>query len=219
MFDIGAIELLILAIVAIIVVGPKDLPGMLRGLGRFMGKMRSMAREFQTQFEDAARGTGIDEIRKGISDVRSYTSPTRAASKFINPLKETAEGIKSDVENQSTGSDGAIPASPAQENGKPAAEKSAAAPEPAGTSTATKSGTHKKTDAGNVGADTGKTASVRRPKSPAPSGRAPKAASNKTAEGVKPKAKAKVTARATKPTATKPGKGSKGGSTSAASHD
>ncbi|MDE0112845.1 MAG: Sec-independent protein translocase protein TatB, partial [Albidovulum sp.] len=47
MFDIGWSELLIIGIVALIVVGPKDLPGMFRALGRFTGKMRGMAREFQ----------------------------------------------------------------------------------------------------------------------------------------------------------------------------
>ncbi|SPH17361.1 Sec-independent protein translocase protein TatB [Defluviimonas aquaemixtae] len=71
MFDIGWSELLLIGIVALIVVGPKDLPGMFRTLGRFTAKARAMGREFQRAMDDAARETGVKETA---DDLRAMTS-------------------------------------------------------------------------------------------------------------------------------------------------
>ncbi|PKP71586.1 MAG: twin-arginine translocase subunit TatB [Alphaproteobacteria bacterium HGW-Alphaproteobacteria-4] len=71
MFDIGGSELLVIGIVALIVVGPKDLPGMFRTLGRFTAKARGMAREFSRAMEDAADATGM---RETANDIKSLTS-------------------------------------------------------------------------------------------------------------------------------------------------
>ncbi len=97
MFDIGGTELLVIAIIAIIVVGPKDLPGMLRNFGRFVGKMRSMARDFQNQFEQAARESGLDEVRRGISDVQSY-SPANQVKKAVGSIADEGDKLKRDIE-------------------------------------------------------------------------------------------------------------------------
>jgi sec-independent protein translocase protein TatB len=70
MFDIGWSELLLVAVLAIIFVGPKDLPRLMRTLGQYTAKMRSMAREFQNSFEDLARETELDELRKQVADLR-----------------------------------------------------------------------------------------------------------------------------------------------------
>ena len=70
MFDIGWSELLVIAVVAIIVVGPKDLPRMMRSFGSYAGKLRRMASDFQRQFEDAMRESELDEVRKAIHSVR-----------------------------------------------------------------------------------------------------------------------------------------------------
>ncbi|MEQ8612122.1 MAG: Sec-independent protein translocase protein TatB, partial [Parvibaculum sp.] len=67
MFDIGWSELLILAAIAIIFVGPKDLPRMMRTIGQYVGKVRAMARDFQSSFEDLARETELEELRKEVS--------------------------------------------------------------------------------------------------------------------------------------------------------
>ncbi|MGB7261696.1 MAG: Sec-independent protein translocase protein TatB [Albidovulum sp.] len=71
MFDIGWSELLLIGIVALIVVGPKDLPGMFRTLGRFTAKARSMGRDFQRAMDDAARETGINETA---ADLKAMTT-------------------------------------------------------------------------------------------------------------------------------------------------
>jgi len=69
MFDIGWSELLVIAVVAIIVVGPKDLPRLMRAFGHYASKLRRMAGEFQHQFENAMREAELEEARKAIESV------------------------------------------------------------------------------------------------------------------------------------------------------
>lgn len=68
--EIGASELLVIAIVALIVVGPKDLPMLLRKLGQFMAKLRGMAAEFRASFDEMARQSELDELRKEVEAMR-----------------------------------------------------------------------------------------------------------------------------------------------------
>lgn len=88
MFDIGGSELLLIGVVALIVVGPKDLPVMFHSLGRMTAKARAMAREFSRAMEDAAKETGLDAAAKGIKDVGAavkspgMTALERATEKF-----------------------------------------------------------------------------------------------------------------------------------------
>lgn len=69
MFDIGWSELLVIAVVAIIVVGPKDLPRLMWAFGHYASKLRRMAGEFQHQFENAMREAELEEARKAIESV------------------------------------------------------------------------------------------------------------------------------------------------------
>ena len=71
MFPEGrALEFLIAAVVALIVVGPKDLPVLLRKFGQFMAKVRSMAAEFRASFDEMARQSELDELRKEVEAMR-----------------------------------------------------------------------------------------------------------------------------------------------------
>jgi len=88
MFDIGFAELLVIGIVALIVVGPKDLPGMFRTLGRFTGKMRGMAREFQRAMNEAADSTGMGDVAK---DLKAATNPKKMGLDKLNQAAENFE--------------------------------------------------------------------------------------------------------------------------------
>ena len=69
MFDITSSKLLILAIVALIVVGPKDLPILLRTVGKYLGVIRRQAAEFRAQFDEALREAELDQLKKDFDSV------------------------------------------------------------------------------------------------------------------------------------------------------
>jgi len=68
--DIGGTEILVIAIVALIVVGPKDLPNLLRKIGAFTAKLRGMAADFRSSFDDMARQSELEELRKEVEALR-----------------------------------------------------------------------------------------------------------------------------------------------------
>jgi len=79
MFPEGrAFEFLIVAIAALVFVGPKDLPALLRKLGQFMAKVRSMAAEFRASFDEMARQSELDELRREVEALRAQR-PVEAA--------------------------------------------------------------------------------------------------------------------------------------------
>ena len=90
MFDIGWLELIVIGIVALIVVGPKDLPGMFRTVGRFMGKARGMAREFQRAMEDES---GLKEAASSLNTIKDPLAQAQASAKSYTDsfLKERDE--------------------------------------------------------------------------------------------------------------------------------
>ena len=75
---IGTGELLVIAAIALIVVGPKDLPVLMRKVGRFMARMRGMAAEFRASFDEMARQSELDELRQEVEALRQ--------GRFIEPI-------------------------------------------------------------------------------------------------------------------------------------
>jgi sec-independent protein translocase protein TatB len=86
MFDIGWSELLVIAVVAIVVVGPKDLPKLMRSFGFYAGKLRRAASDFQRQFEEAMRESEVEEVRKAIESVRASTPSIDLKAPINKPI-------------------------------------------------------------------------------------------------------------------------------------
>ena len=83
MFDLGMGELLVIGVVALIVVGPKDLPIMFRTVGKYTGRMRAMARDFQKAMNDAADEAGVREVSR---DLKKMTSPKSMAMDHLSDV-------------------------------------------------------------------------------------------------------------------------------------
>ncbi|WFE76366.1 Sec-independent protein translocase protein TatB [Roseinatronobacter sp. S2] len=84
MLDIGWTELLVIGVVALIVVGPKDLPKMFRTLGQFTAKARNMAREFQRAMDEAADESGVKDVAR---DLRGMTDPKKMGMDELDKLR------------------------------------------------------------------------------------------------------------------------------------
>jgi sec-independent protein translocase protein TatB len=91
MFDIGWGELLVIGIVALIAIGPKELPGALRALGQWTGKIRRMAGEFQSQFQEAMREAELADLKKEVDDMAAK------AQSYAN--FDPIEDVRRDIEN------------------------------------------------------------------------------------------------------------------------
>jgi sec-independent protein translocase protein TatB len=95
MFDIGWSELVVIGVVALIAIGPKELPGVLRTAGYWMGKVRRMASDFQGQFQEAMREAEMADLKKQADDLndiaRSVTSDVRATPAPAQPATTVSE--------------------------------------------------------------------------------------------------------------------------------
>ncbi|MDF2995735.1 MAG: twin-arginine translocation protein TatB subunit [Xanthobacteraceae bacterium] len=94
MFDIGWSELLVIGIVALVVIGPKELPGVLRSVGQMVGKLRRMAGEFQGQFQEALREAELDSLKKGFTDFTEDANKSIAGALPSNPLLDLENEVK-----------------------------------------------------------------------------------------------------------------------------
>lgn len=164
MLEVGWSEILVIAIILIVVVGPKDLPAMMRTFGKMMGRVRTMANEFRSQFDEAMREAELDDVRKGLSEVNKY-NPASSLRDAMNPIRQLGNDIKSDLQKAST----VAPAKPVDE-GTPVEQLSsdpAVDPEPARLEPAPLADTPAKpmmTAASTVAADAVKSEPVVKPK-------------------------------------------------------
>jgi sec-independent protein translocase protein TatB len=96
MFDFGLSmsELMVIAVIALIVVGPKDLPKMLRTIARYVTKLRGMAGEFQRHLDAAIRETGIDEVKKDMKNLTNFTVTSDIGKKMSEDFKKQGDEIK-----------------------------------------------------------------------------------------------------------------------------
>jgi sec-independent protein translocase protein TatB len=82
MFDIGWSEMFIIAVLAIVVIGPKQLPQALRAVGYWVGKVRGMARDFQNQIDDVVRESELDEIKQNVESITDININDTYSSNF-----------------------------------------------------------------------------------------------------------------------------------------
>jgi sec-independent protein translocase protein TatB len=143
MFDISWGELLLIGVVALIVIGPKELPGVLRTLGQWTGKLRRMASEFQAQFQEAMREAEMAELKKQVDEM---TNQAQSYASFdpVGDVRREFEGVQRQIESAvsdqpksgtstpSAGSEGEAPVEASAASEKPSigsnAEASAGAP-------------------------------------------------------------------------------------------
>ncbi len=100
MLDIGWSELLVIAVVMIVVVGPKDLPKMLRAFGKATGKLRATANEFRTHFDEAMREAELDEVKKTIDGVKQY-DPRKTVTDIFEPVRSAGDDLRASLNNAS----------------------------------------------------------------------------------------------------------------------
>ncbi len=93
--EIGATELMVIAAVALIVVGPKDLPMLLRKLGSFVARLRGMASEFRTSFDDMARQSELEDLRKEVAAMRSTAASE--SSDITSTLSDMNSTLHDDI--------------------------------------------------------------------------------------------------------------------------
>ena len=100
MFDISWTEFLLIGVVALIAIGPKELPGVLRTAGQWMGKVRRMAAEFQGQFQEALREAEMADLKKEVDGIREsasgLASDLNAATRIEDPLAPSTPATSSE---------------------------------------------------------------------------------------------------------------------------
>jgi sec-independent protein translocase protein TatB len=100
MFDIGWSEFVLIAVVALIAIGPKELPGVLRTVGQWMGKARKMAAEFQSQFQEAMREAEMADLKKSFDDVREAASGLSGGNLISSLQRDVTNSLRIDDINK-----------------------------------------------------------------------------------------------------------------------
>jgi sec-independent protein translocase protein TatB len=120
MFDIGWSELVVIAVVALIAIGPKELPGVLRMVGQYMRKIRGMASEFQGQFQEAMREAEMADLKKHVDEMsdaaKGFTDfdPLASVRKEVDSFTSDPLGTSAPAaEPASASPEAAAPSTPA----------------------------------------------------------------------------------------------------------
>ncbi len=128
MFPEGRLfDFLIVGAVALIVVGPKDLPVLMRKVGRFMARVRGMAAEFRASFDELARQSELDELRREVQALRTarpmdYAASQLGASDVISEIKSDLADTKADIAAATAPPQPTAPAEGAAPAGAPTAD-------------------------------------------------------------------------------------------------
>ena len=96
MFDIGWSELVLIGVVALVAIGPKELPGVLRMVGQWMGKARKMAAEFQGQFQEAMREAEMADLKKSFDEVNDVATGLSPGNVMTSLQKDVTEALRID---------------------------------------------------------------------------------------------------------------------------
>ena len=96
MFDIGWSEFVLIAVVALIAIGPKELPGVLRMVGQWMGKARRMAAEFQGQFQEAMREAEMADLKKSFDEVKEAATGFTSGNVMTSLEKDVGNALRID---------------------------------------------------------------------------------------------------------------------------
>ncbi|MBB3382347.1 Sec-independent protein translocase protein TatB [Rhizobium sp. WW22] len=111
MFDIGWSELVVIGVVALVVIGPKELPSTLRTIGKMTARARKVAGDFRAQFDEAMREADLDDVRQTIADAQKL-NPVNSLREAMNPLREMGNEIKADLQRAATPDKAAPTATP-----------------------------------------------------------------------------------------------------------
>jgi sec-independent protein translocase protein TatB len=112
MFDIGWSELLVIGVVLIVVVGPKDLPRMLRTFGKTMTQLRRMAGDFRKQFDEALSEAELDDVRESVRDLKAL-DPRKDLRKALDPMRAVGDEIRSSLRAATKAPEPTIPSATA----------------------------------------------------------------------------------------------------------
>jgi len=134
MFDIGWQELLVIGVVALLVIGPKDMPAAIRAVSRWAAKARALAREFQQGIDEVVREADLQDVRKQIQSLEATDAKSEIA-KVVDPTGELAKdldlsGIEKSLDasaralTQDSSASSTPPAAPAPAESSPAASES-----------------------------------------------------------------------------------------------
>ena len=110
MFDIGWSELVVIAVVALIAIGPKELPGVLRMVGQWMGKARKMAAEFQGQFQEAMREAEMADLKKSFDEVKEAATGFTSNNVMTSLERDVGKALDIDGIDKAAASASATPA-------------------------------------------------------------------------------------------------------------